>query len=55
MFCGYQFEVDSENYGWSLCISHIRDSTLSGNSDKDTLDEWKVELEENLQAKYSSL
>lgn len=37
------------------CIWYNRDSVLSGKSGKDTLDESRVELEDNLQAKHFTL
>lgn len=38
-----------------MCITFCRNSVLEGKSDKETLYEWKAEMEEKLRAKHTAL
>lgn len=49
-----EFRDDRRNYGWR-CISQNRSSVLSGKSGKETPDDGRVELEEELQINHSAL
>lgn len=53
--CGSRLEMIAETMEGVICISINRESVLSGKLGRNTSDESRLELEENLWAKHSSL